>query len=62
MKQHYKPRIVHMASKMSSKGGVSPLCAIKPRAINMKISSWTLTRAAVTCTRCQAKLKELKAA
>lgn len=49
-------RIVHMAAK-TSELGVSALCFPKPRAINMKIATWTLSKEAVTCPKCQRKMK-----
>lgn len=61
MANENKPRVVHMASKMSSKGGVSPLCAPSPRAINLKVASWTLTRNFVTCKHCLKMFDEMKA-
>lgn len=54
-------RIVHKVKHVSERGA-SALCSPKPRAINMKTSTWTLADSAVTCHRCLMKLKELKAA
>lgn len=42
----------HMAALMSSKGDVSPLCAVKPRKLNLKRELWTLEKEAVTCKKC----------
>lgn len=50
--------IRHFAKLISPTGGVSPLCAKKPRAINMKRASWTLGEKAVTCKKCQELLKK----
>lgn len=47
-----KPKIVHMASKIAPDGRVSPLCAVKPRAINLKRATWTNRAEAVTCPKC----------
>jgi hypothetical protein len=53
-------RRVHMAHQISSRGGVSPLCADKPRRINMGAKSretWTTCAAAVTCKKCRARME-----
>ena len=42
----------HLAKLFSAKGGVSPLCATKPRAINLIRALWTTDRSAVTCKKC----------
>lgn len=51
-------KIVHKAKLVSDKGDVSPLCAKKPRKVNMNKENWTLRNEAVTCPKC---LKELTA-
>ena len=51
-------KIVHKAKLVSDKGDVSPLCAKKPRRINLAKESWTLRVNEVTCNKC---LKELTA-
>lgn len=56
-----KPRTAHMAHLVSDKGGVSPLCAEKPRPIRMGCMScetWTNTPEAVTCPKCLAKMND----
>ncbi len=45
-------RIVHRAKLINERGGVSPLCARTPRAINLKRATWVLRDEAVTCPRC----------
>jgi hypothetical protein len=49
---------VHMAAKVAPDGRVSPLCAARPRAIDLRRATWTLRPEAVTCPRCLAALKE----
>lgn len=50
-------RITHKAVKFAPNGDASALCSERPRAINMRTSTWTLRDEAVTCKRCLAKLK-----
>ncbi len=45
-------RITHKAKLVSNKGGISPLCAEKPRKINLSKESWTLADYLVTCEKC----------
>jgi hypothetical protein len=52
----YRRRPVHMAAKVRSDGGVSPLCAVRPRSIDVRRATWTLQPDAVTCPRCLARL------
>jgi hypothetical protein len=52
-------RIVHKAAKVSDRG-VSALCSEKPRAINMKTSTWALRDEAVTCKRCLVILRDVQ--
>lgn len=47
-----KPKPIHRAKLISPDGRVSPLCAAKPRAINLKRASWSNRDEAVTCPRC----------
>lgn len=47
---------IHMAKLISANGNVSPLCAKRPRAINLKVASWTNRPEAVTCPKCIALL------
>ena len=52
-----KSRPVHRAAKINGDGNVSPLCAKTPRAINLRMATWTLRDDAVTCPRCAALIK-----
>jgi hypothetical protein len=52
-------KIYHKAKYINEKGGVSPLCAEKPRAINLKRATWTNRWEAVTCEKCLEKRKEM---
>lgn len=47
-----EPKPVHRAKHMSPDGKVSPLCAKTPRAIDLKVASWTLVESQVTCQKC----------
>jgi hypothetical protein len=47
-----KPRPIHLAKMIRNDGAVSPLCAKKPRKLDLKISSWTNRAEAVTCKKC----------
>lgn len=51
-------KVYHYAHMMNPKGKVSPLCADKPRAINLDRASWTIVEAQVTCPKCLKRLKE----
>jgi len=42
----------HMADKIGLSGEVSAICFKKPRAINLKVATWTLRSEAVTCEKC----------
>ncbi|KKL44948.1 hypothetical protein LCGC14_2360570 [marine sediment metagenome] len=48
---------VHMGHLVSDKGAVSPLCAKRPRKINLKRETWTIAKRFVTCEKCKAALK-----
>ena len=48
---------VHMGHLVSDKGDVSPLCAKRPRKINLKRETWTLVKKFVTCRECLALTK-----
>ena len=50
----HRPKLCHFAAKIRADGAVSPLCAKKPRALDLTQSTWTLRREAVTCPRCLA--------
>lgn len=42
-----------MAKLINSKGGVSPLCAKKPKVLNLSRELWTNRAEAVTCPKCK---------
>lgn len=44
---------VHRAAMVNQAGGMSALCFAKPRAINLRIASWTICDEAVTCEKCK---------
>lgn len=48
-----RPEIVHYAKMVSAEGFVSPVCAAKPRQLNLAKESWSNRLNAVTCERCQ---------
>lgn len=45
-------KTVHLAKLISETGAVSPLCARRPRALNLSKESWTIVNSGVTCERC----------
>ena len=49
----------HYANKINENGDVSALCFLKPKAINLKVASWTNRKEAVTCIKCLSLLKEI---
>ncbi len=49
-------RLIHFGNLMTKEGRVSPLCAKRPRKLNLKISTWTNRKEAVTCKKCLNKL------
>jgi hypothetical protein len=51
-----KPKVMHLAKMVRCDGAVSPLCAKKPRALDLRISTWTIRENAVTCKKCLEKL------
>lgn len=51
-----KPKPVHRAKLVRGDGKVSPLCADKPRPINLGRATWTIVDSLVTCPRCLAAL------
>lgn len=51
-------KIYHMAALIDRNGNVSPLCAAKPKPINLKKATWMNRREAVTCPRCRKRLGE----
>lgn len=53
---YHDHKIFHFAALIRRDGAVSPLCAPKPRAINLKVATWTISEDAVTCSKCLAAL------
>lgn len=51
-------RIYHKAKLISPDGGISPLCAEKPRRLDLRKELWTITDNAVTCRKCLKKIEE----
>lgn len=51
------PKKQHWAAKISGNGDVSALCFVRPRAINLRLASWTNRKEAVTCSKCLKILK-----
>jgi len=47
--------LYHKAKYINEEGGVSPVCADIPRAINLKHATWTNRWEAVTCKKCLAR-------
>jgi hypothetical protein len=45
-------KVRHLAKHVDQNGRVSPFCAKKHRAINMKQATWTTDKTAVTCNKC----------
>ena len=64
MKRHpqfglYGEKARHRADKTNIEtGAVSALCFKKPRAIDLKIASWTIRDEAVTCKQCLRIIEE----
>ena len=46
-------KLVHRAAMLDEFGNASALCFAKPRAINLRIASWTIRDEAVTCEKCK---------
>lgn len=46
----------HLFHLVSSHGDVSPLCAERPRKINLERELWTFDEGAVTCQECLTKI------
>jgi hypothetical protein len=57
MKDPYS-KTYHYAGAFGSDGSVSALCFVRPRAIDLSRTTWTITPSAVTCKKCKAKMKE----
>lgn len=49
-------RMYHRGAKVDQHGRVSALCFSKPRPIDMKRASWTLSDSGVTCPKCKAMI------
>jgi hypothetical protein len=54
-------RPVHFAALIRKDGAVSPVCAARPRKINLKVASWTNRQEAITCPRCLTRVDEFLA-
>lgn len=52
------PKVIHMAKHVRGDGSVSPLCAVKLRSINHKVSTWTMQKDKVTCGKCRKALAD----
>lgn len=52
-----EPKLYHMSDKVNEHGGVSALCFKQPKAIDLRIASWTMRAEAVTCPKCKAKME-----
>lgn len=52
--------IRHFAHLIRPDGGISALCFLRPRAINLKKASWTNRSSAVTCGKCLEVIKRQK--
>lgn len=50
----------HKASKVNQHGGVSALCIVKTRSIDLCKASWTIRDEAVTCKKCLELMIKLK--
>jgi hypothetical protein len=48
----------HIFGLVNNKGGVSPLCADRPKALDLSRATWTFEWAAVTCPKCLARKPE----
>ena len=47
-----KPKPVHRGAHWADDGSVSALCFKQPRAINLKVATWTIVDRQVTCKAC----------
>lgn len=56
MSDHPYQKIYHKAKHMTADGLVSPLCAKRPKALDLAKELWTLRDEAVTCKKCKALL------
>ena len=53
----YTVKIVHLAKHVSRNGDISPLCATKPRRLDLYTETWSLDPNTVTCEKCKSKAK-----
>jgi hypothetical protein len=51
---YHDAKPVHLAAQIRPDGRVSAACSPQPRAICLRVASWTLCRQFVTCKRCRA--------
>jgi hypothetical protein len=56
---YHDRKIVHIASRISPTGKVSPQCAKAPRPLNLARESWTLIPDLVTYKKCRGTLAKL---
>jgi hypothetical protein len=49
---YHDRKVYHKAALIGADGSISPLCAKKPRALNLRLELWTLRWEAVTCRKC----------
>lgn len=54
-------RPIHFAALIRTDGAVSPLCAVRPRKINLKGASWTTRKEAITCPQCLTRVDDFLA-
>lgn len=52
------PKLIHRAKLIRQDGGVSPLCAVRPRVIDLRRATWTNRDQAVTCKKCLKAIAE----
>jgi hypothetical protein len=55
----FKTKPVHRAKLIRDDGGVSPLCAPRPRVIDLTRATWTNRDDAVTCARCLKAIQQM---
>lgn len=58
---YHDHKLYHLAHLMSPGGRVSPLCAGRPRPLDLTRELWTLRPEAVTCPKCLEKIQERNA-
>jgi hypothetical protein len=52
-----KLKTYHRGDMINQRGGVSALCFVKPKAIDLSKATWTNRDEAVTCPKCLAIMK-----